>query len=361
MPTWGQILYELNKLIDAQQKASTPPDPFGPSPHDIVRRKYLKELAAYTGRPVIVYASGWMEGRPVRDPSEVSVAGRDVMGFMEAVSGLPSGPLDLILHSPGGDQNAAQAIMSYLRGEGFGPIRAFVPVAAMSAATMMALSCDEIVMGRHSQLGPIDPQFTIVTPEGPRAAPAQAILDQFEEAKRDCAASPQSLAAWLPILRGYGPGLLSQCITAQAASEELVATAMEKHMFSGDADGATKAKAIAAWFNDHKQHRSHGRPIRYDDAHGKGVRVSLLEEGTGELQDKVLSAWHGVQLSLSQVAVSKLVENHEGKAWLLSSVQFMVQAPVPAPAPPSQPLVPAAPALNRQQQRQQDRKRSKGR
>jgi ClpP class serine protease len=59
-----------------------------------------------------------------------------------------------------------------------------VPVAAMSAATMMALGADEVLVRAHSQLGPIDPQFTIFTPEGPRSAPAQAIKDQFEMAKQ---------------------------------------------------------------------------------------------------------------------------------------------------------------------------------
>jgi len=101
----------------------------------------------------------------------------------------------------GGDADAAKAIMRYLRDVGFDPIRSVIPIAAMSAATMMALRCDKILMGHHSQLGPIDPQFTLMTPGGPRTAPAQAILDQFDLANQECASSPQVLAACLPILR----------------------------------------------------------------------------------------------------------------------------------------------------------------
>jgi ClpP class serine protease len=184
----------------AQQATGSPPDPATLSPHDQVWRKYLAELSTHTGRPVIVYASGWLEGRPVPDPSFVGVATRDMMGSMEAVHGLSKGLLDLILHSPGGDADAAKAIMSYLRDVGFDPIRSVIPIAAMSASTMMALSCDEILMGHHSQLGPIDPQFTLMKPDGPRTAPAQAILDQFKLANQEYASSPQVLAAWLPIL-----------------------------------------------------------------------------------------------------------------------------------------------------------------
>jgi len=264
------------------------------------------------------------------------------MGFMEAVHGLAKGPLDLILHSPGGDADAAQAIMSYLRDEGFDPIRAIVPLSAMSAATMMALSCDEILMGRHSQLGPIDPQFTIVTPEGPRSAAAQAILDQFERAKAECAANPPALAAWLPILRSYGPGLLSQCLTAQAAAEETVAQALKEHMFNKlpTEEAAARSAEVAAWFNDHKTHRSHGRPLRYADIHGRGVEVHLLEDDD-DLQDAVLSAWHGVQLTLTGTAVNKIVENSDGKAWMIGGATLMPGGPPfifpPRPPGPSSP------------------------
>jgi hypothetical protein len=360
MPTWGQVGTELQRLFLAQQASRTKPDPLAPSPYDVIRRKYLAEFAAHTGRPVIVYASAWLEGRPVADPSLVSVSTRDVMAFMEVVKGLPRGPLDLILHSPGGDGDAARQIMAYLRSEGFEDIRAIVPLAAMSAATMMALSCNEILMGNHSQLGPIDPQFTLLTPDGPRSSPAQAILDQFERAKVELAGSPAALNAWLPILRSYAPGMLSQCVTAQQLAEEMVATAMTDHMFKhlGAVDAKLQAERIAAWFNDHKTHGSHGRPLPLGQVKKQGVRVSALEDDR-ELQDKVLSAWHGVQHSLTGVAVSKIVENHLGRAWIIQSQTGMLMLgpqqggpPANSPAPPASPPQTArAPSGNRQARR----------
>ncbi len=290
------------------------------------------------------------------------------MGFMEAVHGLQPGPLDLILHSPGGDANAVQAIMQYLRDLGFGPIRAIVPLSAMSAATMMALCCDEILMARHAQLGPMDPQFQLATPDGPRVAPAQAILEQFDAAKLDCAATPSNLAAWLPILRSYLPGLLSQCLTAQEAAEHMVAEAMQKYMFAALSEGERKAKAeeIAGWFNDHKTHRSHGRPLRYPDIQPRGVAVHLLEDDQ-VLQDKVLSAWHGIQLTLSQIAIGKLIENHAGRAWMISAspvlqVALGIQSGPPttppgATTPPALPAGGGAQGINRAERRRRDRGR----
>jgi ClpP class serine protease len=155
--TWGDQLKELGEI----RKRSLPR---GISEFGILRRRYLKALADRTGRAVIVYATAYMEPRPTLDsPQALSVHLGDIQGFMEAVSNVQEREVDLFLHSPGGSAEAAQSIVEYLRTR-FDHIRVIVPGAAMSAATMIALSADEIVMGAHSQLGPIDPQFTIPRP-----------------------------------------------------------------------------------------------------------------------------------------------------------------------------------------------------
>lgn len=67
-------------------------------------------------------------------------------------------PVDIILHTPGGISSATQQILHALR-EHKGRKTAFVPYRAKSAGTMIALACDEIVMGSSAVLGPIDPQY----------------------------------------------------------------------------------------------------------------------------------------------------------------------------------------------------------
>jgi len=44
MPNWSDLLQEINQLG---------------SPFDILRRKYISDLQAYTGRNVIAYYSGF--------------------------------------------------------------------------------------------------------------------------------------------------------------------------------------------------------------------------------------------------------------------------------------------------------------
>jgi ClpP class serine protease len=197
MPTWGDLVHELSRTITPQRPV---PD------HDVIRRKYLAALAALTGRNVIYYASAWLQNKPNVSPALLSIGGEDIGGFMETIHGLQGDAVDLILHSPGGEIEAAEALVTYLRAR-FSDIRVIVPGMAMSAATMMACAGNRIVMGKHSFLGPIDPQFIVNTATGPRQVAAFAILEQFELAKKECQDATK-LAAWLPMLAQYGPEFL---------------------------------------------------------------------------------------------------------------------------------------------------------
>ncbi|RMG00858.1 MAG: hypothetical protein D6726_10580 [Nitrospirae bacterium] len=70
----------------------------------------------------------------------------------------PDLPLDLILHTPGGLVLASYQIAHAIKLHP-GKVTVFVPHYAMSGGTLIALAADEIVMGEHSVLGPVDPQI----------------------------------------------------------------------------------------------------------------------------------------------------------------------------------------------------------
>lgn len=67
-------------------------------------------------------------------------------------------PVDIILHTPGGLLSSAQQILHALKHHR-GRKTAFIPYSAWSAGTMIALACDEIVLGSSAVIGPIDPQL----------------------------------------------------------------------------------------------------------------------------------------------------------------------------------------------------------
>ncbi len=281
MPTWGQMLTELQKPENLQ--------PNGVPNFDKVRRQHLAALANYTGRATVVYATAFLDQPDAPSPPQQIQLG-DLQGFMNSLADVDEKNLDLLITSQGGSAEAAESIVDYLRAK-FENIRVIVPVAAKSAATMIALGADEIVLGKHSQLGPIDPQFSLQTPEGVRFAPAAEILQQFEQAKKDCAANPANLAAWTPILRTYSPGLLAQCETSRELAETMVRKWLERYMFAGLPDASAKAKSAAEWFADYKQFGSHGRRVGLADLAPLGIKATALEADQS-LQDLVLSVHH---------------------------------------------------------------------
>lgn len=66
--------------------------------------------------------------------------------------------LDVIIHSSGGDADAAYHIAKILRSYCKGKLTFIVPRFAKSAATLICCSGDSIIMGKPSELGPVDPQ-----------------------------------------------------------------------------------------------------------------------------------------------------------------------------------------------------------
>lgn len=320
MPTWGEILKELD--VDSPAKA------------DSIRREYLSRLARHTGRDVILYATKWTDpmGAP---PDTISITEEDIQGFMEVVHGLRSTNLDLIIHSPGGSPAATEAIVKYLRKK-FTNIRVIVPQAAMSAGTMLACAGNRILMGKHSFLGPIDPQFILTN----RMVPAQAILDQFEMAKKECKDN-QNLGPWLPILSQYGPGLLVECKNAIALSRQLVRDWLARYMFAGQKRPSLKASFVAKRLAAHKDHKSHSRHLDRDDCKTIGLIIDDLEQDQS-LQDLVLSVFHASTLTFTQTPAVKIIENQNGKAFVkLFGMSRVVRQQPQVPAPP-QPNTPQA-------------------
>lgn len=299
MGTWSDIANE----ISATNKPGGKPD------YDGVRRKYLAALKKHTKRNVILYASRWVQGGVPSVPQSVyQITDSDLQGFMETIYGLKGKHLDLILHSPGGDPNATEGIVTYLRSK-FNDIRVVVPQFAFSAATMMACAADKIVMGRHSYLGPTDPQMT----DGSVSFPAQAALDQFEMALKDCRET-KNIGAWAPILPKYGPSMLVQCKNAVALSTELVEGWLQRYMLKDDPKKDVKAERIAKWFSDHGRFKTHGRHIGRSQLRARGLVIENLEDDP-VLQDLVLSIYHATtHVFMANPGVIKIIENHQGRA-----------------------------------------------
>lgn len=292
MPNWNEVLREI-ALLDHRAVGNL----------DKVRRKYLAKLQKTTGRNLIAYYSGYMS-KPTVPFSHIQ--DEDKNGFMIAIHKLDcTKGLDLMLHTPGGSIAATQSIVHYLRQKFGNDIRAIVPQQAMSAGTMIACACKEILLARHSNLGPIDPQIN--------GLPAYGIIEEFRTACAAAKANPGEIPIWNAIISKYHPTLLSQCENAIRWSSEFVEEQLTKVMFEGKGNGPTMAKEIVQNLTDYKNNKTHERHIHYDDCLQMGLKVALIEDDA-PLQDLILTVHHCYMHVMMNSSAYKMIENHLGQA-----------------------------------------------
>lgn len=294
MASWNEILSECSRE----------------SSFDIVRRKYLKALRQKTGRNIIIYYSGWLQKPHLANQAgvELAISDGDKNGFMATIHQLKREEgLDLILHTPGGSMAATESLVAYLRDMFEGNIRAFVPQIAMSAGTMIACACSEIIMGTHSSIGPIDPQYGNL--------PAHGLVEEFEKAATEVKSDKSRILVWAPILQKIDPTMLSECIKVTAWAKEMVQEWLETGMLKDDPKKRSKAQQIVKALTDSAENKSHSRHIGYDRALAIGLNVKQLEADQ-DLQDAVLSVHHSCIATLQGTAAIKITENHLGIAFI---------------------------------------------
>jgi hypothetical protein len=223
-----------------------------------------------------------------------------------------------------------------------------VPHSAKSAAAMIALSGEELLMDERGELGPIDPQMIVPRDEQLVASPAQAIQDQFEKAQKDVEENPQRLAAWIPILRQYGPSLLEECANAIELSEGLVRKWLRTFMFAGDPRAYQRAARVAEWIGNHNNFKAHGRQIGITDLQKRGVKVVDLRTDSA-LREAVWAVWSAYRVTFDTTGAYKIFENSRGEAFIRSIESRIVQ--IPAQLVPAQPPAPQPPPTRAERRR----------
>jgi ATP-dependent protease ClpP protease subunit len=294
MPIWNEILNEIEKTTV-------------PSSFDLVRREYLSKFSRYTGRNVILYYSGWLR-RPGAPNTEINDA--DTTGFMSCIHNMNAeSGLDLIIHTPGGNITACEHIVNYLKSKFGNDIRAFVPHMAMSAGTMLACACSEIFMGKHSCLGPVDPNIGGIS--------AFNAIREFEAAQEQINAAQgveslnKAINYWSLRLKDFSPTFILDCQNAVRLSKELTRGFLLTNMFEKHPDKETLAKKIEESLNEKTKSMDHSRHYNYEKCKEIGLNVSMIEENP-VLQDLLLSTFHACTILVDRTTICKIIENQFG-------------------------------------------------
>jgi ClpP class serine protease len=156
----------------------------------------------------------------------------------------PKRPIDLVLHTPGGLMMAALQIARAID-EHPARVTVFVPHYAMSGGTLIALAADEIVMGRHAALGPVDPIVRDIPASSVIFAATQKPIERV---------SDETL-----MLAEQGRKAMAQI---RAAVRELLAGKLEE----------SKADELARQLSE--GHWTHDYPLMFDELNAWGLPVS---------------------------------------------------------------------------------------
>lgn len=131
------------------------------------RLRLIREIEDKRGTQVVAYVCGDRRGAP-----QAQIGDDAVRPMYDHVRDLPSScKIDLYLYSRGGAIEVPWRMVTMLR-EHCSRLSALIPYRAHSAATLIALGCDEIIMGKKAELGPIDPALS-VSQEGGTAVQEQ--------------------------------------------------------------------------------------------------------------------------------------------------------------------------------------------
>lgn len=289
MPGWSEIIKECQSNNSPQN-----PNAFVASLEQ-KRAQYIKDLSKHTGRNTILYFSAFIN----KNVLDATINDRDINAFMETVHKLDkSKGLDLILHTPGGDVSATEQIIKYLRSIFDGDIRAIIPQMAMSAGSMIAVSCKSIMMGKQSCLGPFDPQINNL--------PCQSVLKEFDRALNDVKYNPASIGLWQTIISKLNPTFLTLCEQADQLSKELADDILSYSDYS-----ESVKKQIKKVFVDNGDSKVHSRHIDMKRCEDTGLHIEHLEKDQ-KMQDLVLSIHHCCMILGETSNVVKIVSNNIG-------------------------------------------------
>lgn len=281
----------MPSLLDIQKQDQTP----------TLIKDYVKQFNEVTGRNTIAYYSGWLSS-----PRNLSdgIVDMDKNGFMEMCEGLSvDNGLDLILHTPGGDIAATESIIDYLNNVFDGDIRAIVPQIAISGGTMVACSCKEIIMGKQSSLGPVDPQLN--------GFPAQGITSEFEKIMKDVEEHPSRIEVWRNILSKIEPSFLDSCYKSIEWANDILENSLKNNMFK-DNPHDERIENILKTVGSSKYTKHHSRHLSAKKCKELGLNVTFMENNDVE-QELILSIHHACMTMFNKSNAIKIFVNQEGK------------------------------------------------
>jgi len=271
-PIFMAVLNELNVNADQLVK----------------RQKLINEIEmALTARygsanRLMSYVLRFGHARTAMHPADIP----SLETVLNSISGADQ--INLLLHSPGGDGTIVEKMVDMCRSHLSGQnrkLRVIVPNIAKSAATVLALGADQILMGYCSELGPIDPQVPIVVSGMIQWVSAFAFVearDKLMDQIADAIKKKEPTVGLLQQLAGLNIPFTDEMENQIGFAKKTAITLLDKYMlnpsFPESNERAKKANEIAEKLLSKQLFPVHGQYIDGATAKKLGLEVEVLDK-----------------------------------------------------------------------------------
>jgi hypothetical protein len=292
------------------------------------RVELYKQIEASRKRPLVAYVTSGRQG------AAAQMAGDVIQEFARQILAIPKEKkrVDILIVSHGGDPTVAWRVISMFR-ERFEKIGALLPYSANSAATLLALGVDEIVMHPFSNLGPVDPQLTHIRPRPGDDSKPDVIKFGFEDltnyfnfVRENVGISDQAeLQRAFELVCGDA-GAISIGVAKRSSQLSL---SMGEKLLSLHMDDSNEARAIAESLNKSFYH--HGYPVGRKEAEQIGLPIVKPDDN---LESLLWLVWQDIMEEMQYFEPfnpAEIVLSDKNIADLLSPV---TQVQLPANLPP---------------------------
>lgn len=227
------------------------------------RQALIREIQQVTDSQLICYVGG------ITAP----VDREDVRFFVDLLHNISPGQnIDLLLHTIGGDIDAAEKLITMVRKKaGTSRLRVIVPDYAKSAGTLMALGADRIIMSDTSELGPIDPQVIRTDRNGNRMMHSvKNYLDAYDVYEAALKHNPKDVTAGL-MMSKLDPETVRLFRSVLRRAQELAGNLLKRGMMH---NGGAWTQTVSMLL-DTTRFQTHSQPITWEDALSPAIGLTV--------------------------------------------------------------------------------------
>lgn len=219
--------------------------------------------------------------------------------------------IDLLVNSPGGFPYAAGKMVKVCRTFST-EFRTIVLGRAMSAATLLNLGSQELIMGETASLGPIDPQMVMGGPKGQRLVPAHVIIDSFRQmlgAAQQAIAGGQPPDPFFHVLDSLDVTAVFESMKAVESTKTIAKDLLKDGLLRGEQEKIdTVVQALVA----EGEKELHGKHLYPDAIRTQiGLPVTVLPVGS-ELDKPLRELFIRIEAYATRKGVAKYLVTRQG-------------------------------------------------